>query len=154
MVLEDKINVCDIGQETDRLDDHSVENFINACGSWNEIDEAMQKPSASDDSDSDSDREDWTDIYYLKAFDTSGNELPLTSEIVAGQSIKVIAYKKAIIMFSVGLFVFVLCLYCFCFRPTSSTRTRTSKEEQNKEQQEEQNKEQQAFYFGFFSCFV
>ena len=114
VVLTDSFDISDIG------DDHSVANFIEVCPCWPNFAEAfqnreaMQKPSASasDDSD-DSNPEYWPDIYYLKVFDTAGNELPLTSEIVADQSIKVIAYKKAIMLFSVGLFVFVLCLYCF-----------------------------------------
>ena len=129
VVLEDSFEISNIGQHGD-IDDHSVANFIDGCPCWPNFAEAfqnreaLQKPSASasDDSDSDdSNPEYWPDIYYLKVFDTSGNELPLTSEIVADQSIKVIAYKKAIMLFSVGLFVFVLCLCCFCFRPTSSS---------------------------------
>ena len=80
-------------------DNNSVGTFIESFGDSEficeafEAFEALQKPSASDDSDSD-DQEFWLDIYYLKAFDTSGNELPMTSEIVEDQSIKVIAYRR------------------------------------------------------------
>jgi hypothetical protein len=103
VILSEKWGISNYFQDGD-MDDHSVGHFIEITPSSEGFDEALRKPSASDDSDSD-DTEFWADIYYLKVFDTSGNELPMTSEIVEGQSIKVIAYKKAIILFSV----------CFCF---------------------------------------
>ena len=84
------------------MDDHSVGNFIESTP-WCETiagafqnRESMQKPSDSNDSDSSdsSDPEFWPDIYYLKAFDSSDQELSMTTEIVEGKSHKFIAYRR------------------------------------------------------------
>ena len=169
-----RFGISDINQHGD-IDDHSVANFIEDtpwCETLAEAfqnREAMQKPSDSNDSDSSdsSDPEFWPDIYYLKAFDSSDQELSMTTEIIEGKSYKFIAYRRETWRKPTWRFldsevkaVQAIQAWWKAMKATKNKNKEKNKE-QNKEQQEqheEQHEEQRDVsikaFLGFFLLFL